>query len=79
MASVNEELNFFKIYFIIFILLIYFGCVGSLLAHVGFSLVAVSRGYSLLRCAGFSLWWLLLLRSTGSRRPGFSSCGTRAQ
>ena len=42
------------------------------------SLVAASGGYSLLRCVGFSLWWLLLLRSTGSRRPGFSSCGARA-
>ena len=32
------------------------------------SLVAVgSRGYSLLRCTGFSLQWLLLLQSTGSR------------
>ena len=44
----------------------------------GLSLVAVSRGYSLLRGAGFALWWLLLLQSTGSRRVGFSSCGTRA-
>ena len=42
------------------------------------SLVAESGGYFLLRCAGFSLWWLLLLRSTGSRRAGFSSCGSRA-
>ena len=37
------------------------------------------RGYSLLRCVGFSLRWLLLLQSTGCRRTGFSSCGTRAQ
>ena len=44
------------------------------------SLVAVSEGYSSLkRCAGFSLRWLLLLRSTGSRRTGFSSCGTWAE
>ena len=43
------------------------------------SLVVGSRGYSSLRCTGFSLWWLLLLRSTGSRHVGFSSCGTRAQ
>ena len=28
---------------------------------------------------GFSLRWLLLLWSMGSRRTGFSSCGTRAQ
>ena len=44
----------------------------------GLSLVAASGGYSLLRCAGFSLRWLLLLRSTGSRHVGFSSCGSRA-
>ena len=45
----------------------------------GLSLVAVSRGYSSLRCAGFSLRWLLSLQSMGSRRAGFSSCGTQAQ
>ena len=62
---------FFKlIYFI-------FGCVGSSLLRAGFSLVVVSGGYSLLRCAGFSLRWLLLLQSTGSRCIGFSSCGLR--
>ena len=37
-------------------------------------LVAASGGYSLLWCAGFSLRWLLLLRSTGPRCVGFSSC-----
>ena len=48
------------------------------------------RGPLFLWCAGFSLWWPLPLRSTGSRRSGFSSgsralerrlssCGTRAQ
>ena len=42
------------------------------------SLVVASGGYSSLRCAGFSLWWLLLLWSTGSRHTGFSSCGSRA-
>ena len=45
----------------------------------GLSLVAASGGYSSLQCVGFSLRWLLLLWSTGSRRVGFSSCGTRAQ
>ena len=62
-------------YFICFI----FGCVGSLLPRAGFSLVAASGGYSSLQCMGFSLWWLLLLRSTGSRRAGFSSFNTEAQ
>ena len=42
------------------------------------SLVAASGGYSLLQCVGFSLQWLLLLQSTGSRRTGFSSCGVWA-
>ena len=51
----------------------------------GLSLVAVSRGYSSLRCTGFSLRWLLLLQSTGCRRAGsvvvahglsgFAACG----
>ena len=45
----------------------------------GLSLVAVSGGYSSLRWVGFSLRWLLLLRSTGSRCVGFSSCGMQAQ
>ena len=43
------------------------------------SVVEGSGGYSLLRCAGFSLRWLLLLWSMGSRHVGFSSCGTRVQ
>ena len=29
-------------------------------------------------CLGFSLWWLLLLPSTGSRGRSFSSCGWKA-
>ena len=33
----------------------------------------------MLQCTGFSLRWLLLLWSMGSRRAGFSSCGTHAQ
>ena len=42
------------------------------------SLIVASRGYSLLRCVDFSLQWLLLLQSTGSRRVSFSSYGSRA-
>ena len=45
----------------------------------GLSLVAASSGYSSLQCSGFSLWWLLLLWSMGSRFSGFSSCSMRAQ
>ena len=40
----------------------------------GLFLVAASGGYSSLWCTGFSLRWLLLLRSPGSRCVGFSSC-----
>ena len=36
----------------------------------GLFLVKASRGYSLLQCAGFSLQWLLLLQSMGSRHVG---------
>ena len=63
---------YFKVY------LFYFWLCWVLIAARGLSLVEVSGGYSLLRCAGFSLQWLLLLQSTGSRCVGFSSCGTQA-
>ena len=48
----------------------------SLLLH-GLSLVAGSRGYSLLLCESFSLWWFPLLQSTGSRHTAsaVASCG----
>ena len=51
----------------------------SLVAARGLSLVAASSGYFLLQCVGFSMLWLLLLWSTGSRCVGFSNCGTQAQ
>ena len=60
-------------------LFIYFWLCWVFVAAHGLSLVVASGGYSLLPCAGFSLQWLLLLRSTGSRHVGFSSCGTQAQ
>ena len=47
-----------------------FLAVQVFIAVLGSPRVAASRGYSLLRCAGFSLWWLLLLQSTGSRVHG---------
>ena len=58
-----------------FIYLCIFGCVGSLLLRAGFLQLWRAGGYSSLWCAGFSLRWLLLLRSTGSRHAVFSSCG----
>ena len=59
-------------------LLTYFWLRWVFVAACGLPLVVARGGYSLLRCVGFSLRWLLLLRSTGSRRTGFSSCGTWA-
>ena len=56
----------------------YFWLCWVFVAVCGLPLVAATRGYSLLWCAGFSLSWLLLLQSTGSRSAGFSSCGTWA-
>ena len=70
----SPSLLFFSYKFILFI---YFWLHWVFIAS-GLSLVAESGGYSSLWCAGFSLRWLLLLRSTGSRHKGFSSCGTRA-
>ena len=61
------------------IMIFFFWLHWVFVAARGLSLVAASGGYSSLWCAGFSLQWLLLLRSTGSRRVGFSSCGMRAQ
>ena len=63
---------------IYFILFIYFWLRWVFAAARGLSLLVANGGYSSLRCTGFSLRWLLLLRSTGSRHVGFSSCGTRA-
>ena len=58
--------NIFKIN-----LFIYFGLHWVFVAAHRLSLVAASGDYSSLR-------WLLLLRSTGSRCVGFSSCDSRA-
>ena len=77
MTNPQETSSFiFKIY--LFVHLFNFCLHWVFAAACGLSLVAVSGGYSLLRDRGFSLWWLLLLQSTGSRHAVFSSCGTRA-
>ena len=68
--------NYTLVYFIY--LCIYFWLRWVFIAARRLSLVAASRGYSSLRYAGFSLQWLLLLLSTGSRRTGFNSCGAWA-
>ena len=60
-------------------LFIYFWLHWIFVAARGLSLVAASGGYSSLWYVSFSLRWLLLLWSTGSRHMGFSSCGMQAQ
>ena len=67
---------FFNFYF--FNKFIYFWLHWVFVAVCGLSLVGASGGFSSLRCAGFSLRWLLLLWSRGSRCGGFSSCGSWA-
>ena len=67
------------IFFFFNFIYFYFWLCWVFIAVCGLSLVEVSRVYSSLQCAGFSLRWLLLLWSTGSRSAGFSSCGTWAQ
>ena len=67
---------YFKIF--IYLYIFYFWLQWVFIVAHGLSLVVASGGYSSLRCAGFSLQWLLLSRSTGSRCTGFSGCGPRA-
>ena len=57
-----ESLIFYFIYIFLAVL--------GLISCSGFSLVVVSRGYSLVAVKGFSLQWFLLLQSTGSRARG---------
>ena len=59
-------------------ILIYFLLRWVFVAVCGLSLAAV-RGLLFVAVQGFLMQWLLLLRSTGSRRAGFSSCGMQAQ
>ena len=57
---------------------LFLAALGLCCCMLGFS-HGSERGYSLLLCTGFSLWWLLVLWSTGSRHVGFSTCSTGAQ
>ena len=68
----------FLIYKFIYFIYFSFWLHWVLISACGLSLVAASGSYSSLQCAGFSLWWLFLLRSTGSRCTGSSSCGPQA-
>ena len=56
-------LVFYKFIYVIY----YFRLRWVFVAARGLSPAAASGGYSSLWCAGFSLQWLLVLRSTGSK------------
>ena len=80
--SAEAVCPFFKKSFYLFI---YFWLRWVFVAARGLCLVEASGGYSSLRCACFSLRWLLSLRSMGFRHvgsvvvaSGLSSCGSRA-
>ena len=74
-----SKVNYTFTCFCFFFYLIYLWLHWVFVDEHGLSLVGASRGYSSLQCVGFSLRWLLLLWSTGSRGMGFSSCGMWAQ
>ena len=75
LKAVEEHCFLFFNLYIFFI----FGCVGSSLLRAGFLWLQRAGATFLWGCVGFSLQWLLLLQSTGSRRTGFSNCGAWAQ
>ena len=72
LMKILKRISFFFFFFYLWLRWVF-------VATCGLSLVAASRGYYSLWCAGFSLHWILLLQSTGSTCVGFSSCGTWAQ
>ena len=75
-VCVNSNLLSFPFFFFFnlqrlrIFLFIYFWLCWVFVSVRGLSLVAASGGHSSSRCAGVSLSWPLLLRSTGSRRAG---------
>ena len=72
--SPSQMASFYFILFIYLFIYLFLAVLGLrcrvFVAACGLSLVAASGGYSSLWCVGFSLQWLLLLWSTGSRRAG---------
>ena len=63
-------LKIFLFVFLFIYLFIYLWLCWVFISVRGLSLVAASGDHSSLRCAGLSLSWPLLLRSTGSRSAG---------
>ena len=75
LPSVEFFFKFFNYYFKIYLFLAVLGLRCCARAFSSCS----SGGYSSLQCTDFSLRWLLLLRGTGCRHVGFSSCSMWAQ
>ena len=67
MGSISTMAN--KCFFKILNIYLFLAVLGLHSSH-GLSLIAESRAYSLALVPGFSLWWLLLLQSMGSRACG---------
>lgn len=65
--------------FYVYLLIFYFGCARSLLQPQAFSWCTPNRGYSVLQCVAFSLLWLLLLGSSGSRHSRLQQLWRTAQ
>ena len=69
-----NHLGFFKIYFTyLFLAVLGLSCCARAFSSCG------KWGLLFIAVCRLSLRWLLLLWSMGSRRTGFTSCGTRAQ
>ena len=68
--SCSKTPNSQKVFVCLFVLFIYLWLCWVFVSARGFSPAAVSGGHSSSRCAGLSLSWPLLLRSTGCRRAG---------
>ena len=66
--SVTDKI--LKLRFFLKYLFIYLWLCWIFVSVQGLSLVVASGGHSSSWCVGLSLWWPLLLRSTGSRRAG---------
>ena len=65
-------INLFILFYYLFLAALGLRCCARAFSSCG------EQGLLFIAVPGFSLWWLLLLRSTGSRRVGFSSCGSQA-
>ena len=70
LSEISLFLYYFFLIFLFIIYLFYLWLCWVFVSVRGLFLVAASGGHSSSRCAGLSLSWPLLLRSTGSRRAG---------